>query len=556
MLLQKEVTEKIELFESLSLLEVDCVFGCDDRGLLPGVDQSNIRYVQLNHEQAAVHAADGFARATGKPGVVLLSSAAGVTNAITGIATAYSDSVPLVIVTGPLVTKPQIEEAFQELDVLGITLPITKYSFKLTDWGCLSEALQNALTIAAEGRPGPVLIEYAAGPSTNNQDGLLSYPRPRGQVKKGQIEKSIESAVELIEAARKPVLFIGGGVISSGAAEFLREIVRQARIPVVSSLMGIGAMKAANPLYLGMLGMHGTFAANKAVHQCDLLISIGVRFSDRVTGKISGFSPKSKKIHVDVDPAEINKIIAVDLPIVSDAKEFLLELKGRLDYQQSLRNVKIWTNEVIGWKRTVPRFDKSHSHLSPQTVIKKLDEYSAQDTIVVTDVGQHQIWTAHHYAFSTPRTLITSGGLGTMGYGLPAAIGAAAACPGNPVLCVSGDGSFQMNLQELIIAVKYQLPIKIAILNNGYLGMVRQWQELFYHGRYSSVKIGSPSFAKLAEAYGVPGYKARTENEAGRVIAEAFKHSGPALIEFDVVEEENVYPMVPPNHSNHQIILE
>ncbi|WP_232490223.1 biosynthetic-type acetolactate synthase large subunit [Neobacillus cucumis] len=553
--MQKEVTEKIGLFESLSLLEVDCVFGCDDRGLLSGVDQSNIRYIQLNHEQAAVHAADGFARATGKPGVVLLSSAAGVTNAITGIATAYSDSVPLVIVTGPLVTKPQIKGAFQELDVLGITMPITKYSFKLKDWERLSEALQNALTIAAGGRPGPVLIEYAAGPLTNNQEGLLSYPRPRGQVRKGQMEKSIESAVELIEAARKPVLFIGGGLISSGAADFLREIVRQARIPVVSSLMGIGAMESANPLYLGMLGMHGTFAANKAVHQCDLLICIGVRFSDRVTGKISGFSPKSKKIHVDVDPAEINKIIAVDLPIVSDAKEFLCELKGRLD-QQILRNVETWTNEVIGWKRKVPRFDKSHSLLSPQTVIKKLDEYSAHDTIVVTDVGQHQIWTAHHYAFSTPRTLITSGGLGTMGYGLPAAIGAAAACPGEPVLCVSGDGSFQMNLQELIIAVKYQLPIKIAILNNGYLGMVRQWQELFYHGRYSSVKIGSPSFAKLAAAYGVPGYKARTEDEAERVIAEAFQHSGPALIEFDVVEEENVYPMVPPNHSNHQIILE
>ncbi|WP_051590976.1 biosynthetic-type acetolactate synthase large subunit [Bacillus sp. UNC438CL73TsuS30] len=556
MFLQREVTEKIGLFESLSLLEVECVFGCDDRCLLLGVDQSNIRYVQLNHEQAAVHAADGFARATGKPGVVLLSNAAGVTNAITGIATAYSDSVPLVLITGPLVAKPQIKEAFQDLDVLGITMPITKYSFKQKDWECLSEALQNALTIAEEGRPGPVLIEYAAGPLTNNQDRLLSYPRPRSHISKGQMEKSIESAAELIEAARKPVLFIGGGVISSGAANFLRGIVRQARIPVVSSLMGIGAMEAANPLYLGMLGMHGTFAANKAVHQCDLLISIGVRFSDRVTGKISGFSPKSKKIHVDVDPAEINKIIAVDLPIVSDAKEFLCELKGRLDYQQILRNVEIWTNEVIGWKRTVPRFDKSHSLLSPQTVIKKLCEYSAQDTIVVTDVGQHQIWTAHHYAFTTPRTLITSGGLGTMGYGLPAAIGAAAACPGKPVLCVSGDGSFQMNLQELIIAVRYQLPIKIAILNNGYLGMVRQWQELFYHGRYSSVKIGSPSFAKLAEAYGVPGYEARTEEEVERVIAEAFQHSGPALIEFDVIEEENVYPMVRPNHSNHQIILE
>ncbi|MDR7001258.1 biosynthetic-type acetolactate synthase large subunit [Neobacillus niacini] len=556
MFFQKEVTEKIGLLESLNLLGVDCLFGCDDRGLLPGIDQSNIRYVQFNHEQAAVHAADGFARATGKPGVVLLSSAAGVTNAITGIATAFSDSVPLVMITGPLVAKPQMKEAFQELDVLGITMPITKYSFKLNDWDRLSEALRNALTIASDGRPGPVLIEYVVETSANIQQGILHYPRSRSQIRKGQMEKSIDSVVELIEDARKPVLFIGGGVISSGAANYLREIVRQARIPVVSSLMGIGAMEAADPLYLGMLGMHGTFAANKAVHQCDLLISIGVRFSDRVTGKISGFSPKSKKIHVDVDPAEINKIIPVDLPIVSDAKEFLCELNEKLNCQQILRNIESWTNEVIGWKRTVPRFDKSNSILSPQTVIKRLHEYSANETIVVTDVGQHQIWTAHHYAFSTPRTLITSGGLGTMGYGLPAAIGAAAACPGKPVLCVSGDGSFQMNLQELITAVKYQLPIKIAILNNGYLGMVRQWQELFYHGRYSSVKIGSPSFAKLAEAYGVPGYKARTEEEAERAIAEAFQHSGPALIEFDVVEEENVYPMVPPNHSNHQTILE
>ncbi|OIK16496.1 acetolactate synthase, large subunit, biosynthetic type [Bacillus sp. MUM 116] len=556
MFLEKEFKEEIDLSKSLKLSGVDCLFGCDDQGLIPGIDQSNIRYFQLNHEQAAVHAADGFARATGIPGVVLLSSAAGISNAITGIATAYSDSVPLVIIAGPLAAKPQNKEALQELDILGITMPITKYSFKLNDWGRFAEALQSALTIAADGRPGPVLIEYTMEPSADFQEEIPSYRRhARSQMREGQMEKSINSAVELFETARKPVLFIGGGVISSGAADSLREIVRQARIPVVSSLMGIGAMEAKNPLYLGMLGMHGTFAANKAVHQCDLLISIGVRFSDRVTGKISGFSPKSKKIHVDVDPAEINKIISVDLPIVSDAKAFLSKLKEKLNYNQIFRDAEMWTNEVIGWKRTVPRFDKYHSILSPQAVIKKLNEYSSRETIVVTDVGQHQIWTAHHYHFSSPRTLITSGGLGTMGYGLPAAIGAAAACPGKPVLCVSGDGSFQMNLQELIIAVKYQLPIKIAILNNGYLGMVRQWQELFYHGRYSSVKISSPNFAKLAEAYGVPGYKVRSEEEVERVIAEAFQHSGPALIEFDVVEEENVYPMVPPNHSNHQIIL-
>jgi acetolactate synthase-1/2/3 large subunit len=314
-------------------------------------------------------------------------------------------------------------------------------------------------------------------------------------------------------------------------------------------------MEAINPLYLGMLGMHGTFAANKAVHHCDLLISIGVRFSDRVTGRISGFSPSSKKIHVDIDPAEINKIIPVDLPIVIDAKEFLFKLKNQLDDKKINENAGMWTSEVVGWKRTVPRFDQSNSVLNPQSVIRLLNDHSTKDTVVVTDVGQHQIWTAHHYSFTQPRTLITSGGLGTMGYGLPAAIGAAAALPGRSVICVSGDGSFQMNLQELITAVKYQLPLKIAILNNGYLGMVRQWQELFYQRRYSQVKMCSPNFASLAQAYGVAGFSAQTEEEATQVISEAFQQTGPVLMEFNIMEEENVYPMVPPNHNNHQTIL-
>jgi acetolactate synthase I/II/III large subunit len=274
-----------------------------------------------------------------------------------------------------------------------------------------------------------------------------------------------------------------------------------------------------------------------------------------VTGRISGFSPKSTKIHVDIDPAEINKIITVDLPVVSDAKEFIQNIKNLLDYQHINRNIEIWTNEVVDWKRTVPRFDKPKSLLKPQSVIRHLSNYSSQDTIVVTDVGQHQIWTAHHYAFTHPRTLITSGGLGTMGYGLPAAIGAAASHPGKSVICVSGDGSFQMNLQELITVVKYQLPIKIAILNNGYLGMVRQWQELFYQGRYSEVKMISPAFSQLALAYGVEGLKAQTEEEAQKIITEAFRRNGPVLMEFNIIEEENVYPMVPPNQNNHQTIL-
>ena len=549
----KEFSNVEMCLHSLDSLGVTCFFGCEDQEFLPTKD-SNIRYVRMQHEQAAVHAADGFARATGKPGVILLTTALGITNSITGIATAYSDSVPLVIITGQIQNNSlhSNQEAFHKLNTSGLTMAITKHTLKISTLEGIRDALKNALTIATDGRPGPVLLELT--PHTD-MHAPQNHRLVRSQVKRQSLEHSVKMAKCLIEAAKKPVIFIGGGVIASGAADSLREVVQRSRIPVVSSLMGIGSMEAKNPLYLGMLGMHGTFAANKAVHHCDLLINIGVRFSDRVTGRISGFSPASKKIHVDIDPAEINKIIHVDLPIVSDAKEFLLSLKNQLDYQKINDNTGIWTNEVVEWKRTVPRFDQSNSVLNPQTVIRLLSDYSTKDTIVVTDVGQHQIWTAHHYAYTQPRTLITSGGLGTMGYGLPAAIGAAAACPGQFVICVSGDGSFQMNLQELITAVKYQLPLKIAILNNGYLGMVRQWQELFYHGRYSQVKMTSPNFTQLAQAYGVAGFSAKTKEEAQQIISEAFKHTGPVVMEFNIMEEENVYPMVPPNHNNHQTIL-
>ncbi|QIZ09256.1 biosynthetic-type acetolactate synthase large subunit [Priestia megaterium] len=554
MTLLKEFSDVEMFLKSLSSLGVDCFFGCDEQELMLLKD-TNVRYVRMQHEQAAVHAADGFARATGKPGVVLLTTASGITNSITGIATAYSDSVPLVIIAGQIQDDPlhTNHEAFHELNISGLTMAITKHALKINNIEGIQEALKNSLTMATNGRPGPVLLELTTDTTmTVNQNHRLGRP----QVQRGnRIENSIKMAKSLMETSRKPVIFIGGGIIASGAADYLREVVQQTRIPVVSSLMGIGSMEAGNPLYLGMLGMHGTFAANKAVHHCDLLISIGVRFSDRVTGRISGFSPSSKKIHVDIDPAEINKIIPIDLPIVSDAKEFLFTLKNQLDYQKINENTGIWSNEVVEWKRTVPRFDQSNSVLNPQTVIRLLSDYSTQDTVVVTDVGQHQIWTAHHYSFTRPRTLITSGGLGTMGYGLPAAIGAAAACPKRSVICVSGDGSFQMNLQELITAVKYQLPLKMAILNNGYLGMVRQWQELFYQGRYSQVKMTSPNFAQLAQAYGVAGFRAQTEEEAKQIITEAFQWTGPVLMEFNIMEEENVYPMVPPNHNNHQTIL-
>ncbi|MCM3117847.1 biosynthetic-type acetolactate synthase large subunit [Neobacillus sp. MER 74] len=542
-----------QLIDSLSSLGVKCLFGCTGQEALLSKN-TKIRYVQMQHEQAAVHAADGFARATGRPGVVLLTTASGITNSITGIATAYCDSVPLVIIAGQIEDQTLHTncEAFQELNISGLTMAILKHTLKVNSTECIQKALKYAVNIAVDGRPGPVLLELTTDTSLNE---TKNHRFVQTKARRESLENSIEMAKRLIETARKPVIFVGGGVIASGGADSLREVVKLTRIPVVSSLMGIGSIEASNPFYLGMLGMHGTFAANKAVHHCDLLISIGARFSDRVTGRISGFSPSSKKIHVDIDPAEINKIIPVDLPIVSDAKEFLNKLKHQLDDRKINENAGNWISEAMEWKRTVPRFDRSNSVLSPQSVIRLLSDHSTKDTVVVTDVGQHQIWTAHHYAFTRPRTLITSGGLGTMGYGLPAAIGAAAAIPGRPVICVSGDGSFQMNLQELITAVKYQLPLKIAILNNGYLGMVRQWQELFYQRRYSQVKVCSPNFAQLAQAYGVAGFSAQTEEEAKQVISEAFQKTGPVLIEFNIMEEENVYPMVPPNHNNHQTIL-
>jgi acetolactate synthase-1/2/3 large subunit len=540
------------LFDHLSSHSVEIVFGSNEMELSDCAQESVVRFFQLKHEQGAVHAADGYARVTGKPGVVILTSASGVSNGITGMATAYGDSVPLVVIAGPIVKKLS-NSAFQEFDTAGITMPITKHVFYVNNVSELEAVIGSALSIAVSGRPGPVLIEFT--PDSVKRQPVSLGPRHGKEVKPKTVKRLIELASRHIESAQKPVFFIGGGTIISGASKLLTEIARDAQIPVVSSLMGIGAFQASDPLYLGMLGMHGTYAANKAVHHCDLLICIGVRFSDRTTGKVSSFSPKSKKIHVDIDSAEINKIVQADLPIVSDAKEFLQGLKDHLNFERSRSTTESWVQEVTHLKRTVPRFDKSNSILSPQTVIRLLDQFSGDDTIVVTDVGQHQMWTANHYKFTKPRTLITSGGLGTMGYGLPAAIGASGADLTRQVILVSGDGSFQMNLQEMITAVTYKLPLKIAIMNNGYLGMVRQWQEMFHQKRYSAVKISSPNFAKLAEAYGAVGLKARTEEQAMQIIEDAFAEPGPVIMEFDVMEEENVFPIVPPNQGNDQLLL-
>lgn len=560
MLLNKvqEMTGSEILVESLIQQKVEAVFGSIGDTLITVFEHlhncNELKLIGVKHEQATVHAADGYARATGKPGVTILPAGSGVTNAITGIATAQMDSVPLVVIVGQISSSKMGSDYFREIDANGITLPITKFSFQVLDINDLSNTINEAFYLANTGRPGPVLIEIP-------NDILLSKTtfskKSKEHVEVTKIDKIeikdsiINQIKDEIEKAKKPVLFIGGGVIASGASDLLIQLATKANIPVVTTMMGIGAFPSNHPLFLGMLGMHGTFAANKAVHHADLLLCLGVRFSDRVTGKVTGFSPKSKKIQVDIDAAEINKIVPVDMPVVGDIKEVLEKLNNMIKPCESSE----WEKEATTWRKTVPRFEHSTSMLKPQEVIQMLDQYSEKSAIVATDVGQHQIFTVNNYKFENPRSLITSGGLGTMGFGLPAAIGAAVGGKGNQVLCVSGDGSFQMNYQELLTIIQYNLPIKIAILKNGYLGMVRQWQEMFYERRYSSVQISSPDFVTLASAYGLESYKAKNNDEANDIMKKAFAHSDPVVMEFEVFEEENVYPIVPPGKSNIELII-
>ncbi|WP_458412896.1 biosynthetic-type acetolactate synthase large subunit [Schinkia sp. CFF1] len=539
------------------------LFGCHGEILLPIFDKlaetKEITFIQMKHEQAAVHAADGYARACGKAGFSLIGAGTGVTNAITGIATAFSDSVPMVVIACQIENEKIGKDSFQEVDVNGLTVPVTKHNIRVSKIESLPASIEIARTISEGGRPGPVVVEIPANILIENAENLNLETAPsvieNKKPKKAVSKNAVKNVLKSLSEAKKPVILVGGGVILSEASEVLADFVEKTRIPVASTLMGIGAFDSKHSLYLGMLGMHGTFASNKAVHNCDVLFCLGVRFSDRVTGKMSGFSPKSTKIQVDIDASEINKIVNIDIPVVADVHDFLEELTKQVNAEEIVENCAEWVEEVTNFKRTVPRFDKVNSVLKPQEVLQLVDQFSDDDTVVVTDVGQHQIFTAHNYKFTKPRTFLSSGGLGTMGFGLPAAIGAAVAMPTKQIVCITGDGSFQMNLQELSTAFIQKLPIKIIVLNNGYLGMVRQWQELFYDRRYSSVKISSPDFVKLAEAYGIAGFKAKNAEEAKDVIQKAFTSEGPALLEFDIVEEENVYPMVPPGASNSEVIL-
>ncbi|MBW2039990.1 MAG: biosynthetic-type acetolactate synthase large subunit [Deltaproteobacteria bacterium] len=554
------------LLESLKMEKVEVIFNYPGGAILPLIDELpcwNLKKILVRHEQAAVHAADGYARASGKTGVCLVTSGPGATNTVTGIATAFMDSIPVVVLTGQVPTALIGNDAFQEADIIGITRPCTKYNYLATDVRKLSQIIREAFHIARSGRPGPVLVDLPKDVLTDATE--FRYPEEiyiKGYqpTVDGHIPQ-IKRALRLILKARRPVIYAGGGIVSSGASKELIKLAEMLRIPVTMTLMGLGGFPGTHPLSLGMLGMHGTYRANMAVTECDLLVAIGARFDDRVTGKIEGFSPKSKKIHIDIDPTSISKNVRVDIPVVGDCKRvlakmiaFLQEEGGVKEYRGSLDK---WHERIEKWGKTHPLTYQQTQVIKPQYVIEKIYELTKGEAIITTEVGQNQMWAAQFYLFDHPRSLLTSGGLGTMGYGFPAAIGAQVAFPERTVVDIAGDGSIQMNIQELATAVHNKLPVKVAILNNGYLGMVRQWQELFYERKYSLTHIGevSPDFVKLAEAYGAVGLRATRPEEVVPVIQEALRIPYPVLMDFVVEPEEGVYPMVPAGEPIDQMLL-
>ena len=554
------------LLECLKREGVEVIFNYPGGAILPVNDELtrwDFKVILARHEQGAVHAADGYARASGKVGVCLVTSGPGATNTVTGLATAYMDSIPVVALTGQVSTPLIGNDAFQEADIVGITRPCTKHNFLVTDVRNLARIVREAFYIAKTGRPGPVLIDLPKDITSGDTD--FTYPKEvhvKGyQPTLAGHAKQVKRALTMILKARKPVIYAGGGVITSDAAQELTKLADMLQTPVTMTLMGLGGFPATHSLSLGMLGMHGTYRANMAVTNCDLLIAIGARFDDRVTGKIEAFAPSSKKIHIDIDPTSISKNVMVDTPIVGDCKRVLAQMISMLKEEKGLdehrRALGPWHQQIEEWKNAHRLDYHQNQVIKPQYVIEKIYELTKGEAIISTEVGQNQMWTAQYYLFDHPRTLLTSGGLGTMGYGFPAAIGAQVAFPQRTVIDIAGDGSIQMNIQELATAVQYKLPVKMAILNNGYLGMVRQWQELFYERRYAMTPIGeiSPDFVKLAEAYGAIGLRATRPDEVVPVIQEALRTPLPVLMDFVVEPEEGVYPMVPAGEAIDRMLL-
>jgi acetolactate synthase-1/2/3 large subunit len=543
--------------ESLVKEGVEVIFGILGGAILPLYDTlpnyPQLRHILVRHEQGAAHAADGYARATGKVGVCMATSGPGATNLVTGIANAYLDSSPIVAITGQ-VARPFIgKDAFQEIDITGITLPITKHNYLVLDAGSLAGTVKEAFYLARSGRPGPVLIdlprdvqiEQAEFHYTSRMD-LPGY-KPTLQGHPAQVKK----AARLINEAQRPLIIAGRGVIISGAYDELKELAEAAQIPVVTTLLGISSFPESHILSYGWLGMHGMAYANMAVEAADLIIAIGMRFDDRATAKVSGFAPNAHIIHIDIDPAEIGKNVRVDVPIVGDVKVILGALNKIINSAEHIE----WLDRLNGWRREHPSLViRDCEELIPQFVIHKIYEVTQGEAIIVTGVGQHQMWAAQYYWYNRPNSLITSGGLGTMGFGLPASIGAKVGCPDSTVWLIDGDGSFQMTIQELATIAQDNIAVKIAILQNSYLGMVRQWQELFYGKRYVATPLSGPDYVKIAEAYGIRGLRVTRKMEVVPAIQQAMAEPGPFLVDFIVEPEENVYPMVPPGAALAEVI--
>ena len=546
---------------------VDTVFGLPGGAVLHIYDEmwryrDSITHYLVRHEQGAVHAAEGYARATGKVGVALVTSGPGATNAVTGIADAYMDSIPLVVITGQVPTAVIGTDAFQEVDTFGVTLPIVKHSYLVRNVEDLERAVHEAFYLASTGKPGPVVIDIPKDVTA----ALCEYREGRTSFLSGQVaepdcdHEMLGLALEKILAAKKPVFYVGGGVVSSGASEALTKVVEALGVPVTPTLMGLGGFPTAHPQCLGMLGMHGTYTANMAVAESDLLVAIGVRFDDRVTGKLAEFAPNAEVVHIDIDASNVGKIRKPEYPVIADARVALevlssmLETLGATDHGERLGP---WWSEIREWQQSVPlACDYSEFEIKPQQVIETLHEVTNGDAIIVSDVGQHQMWAAQFYPFKRSRQWINSGGLGTMGFGLPAAMGAQIAVPNTQVVAIVGDGGFQMTNQEIITAIQYKVPLKVLIMNNGYLGMVRQWQEMFYERAYSEVDLSiSPDFVKLAEAYGAQGLRATTPGELKEVLKQGLEYDGVTIWDIVVSKEENVFPIVPVGGASRNMIL-